>query len=376
MGSTKGFVKHSVANIGGLLRHHIPEVIITLLVFAAVGIFMSPFAMVPLFILLVLEVSFSFDNAVVNAKVLERMSPRWQRAFLWIGLPIAVLGMRFVFPIGIVALTAQIQFGDVVTLAFNNASSYAEKLHEAHPYITMFGGVYLLLIFLDYFFEERDVKWLRPIENTLAKVGKLDNVSLFVAGLFVLFGSLLMGGEHMLGLLIAGVGSIMLYIGVGLISNIFDNEDDENAKKPVKFGVAAIGLFVYLEVQDSAFSFDGVSAAFAVTNSVVLIAAGLGIGALFVRSMTVQLVKTGTLSEFRYLEHGAHWAIGVLAICMLIGVGGIDIPDWAVGLIGVVFIIAAAIHSKRENKKEEALADFEQLHAGPVQEVGKEKVTV
>lgn len=361
--------------LGSLLRHHIPEVIITLVVFAAVGIFISPFAMIPLGILAVLEISFSFDNAVVNAAVLERMSPRWQKAFLWVGLPVAVLGMRFVFPIGIVALTAQIQFGDVVTLAFNNATSYAEKLHDAHPYITMFGGVYLLLIFLDFFLEDNDVKWLRPIEKVLAKIGQLDNVSLFVAGLFVLVGSLTFGRDHMVGLLIAGFGSIVLYMGVSLLSKVFDNEDDENAKKPVRYGAAAIGLFIYLEVQDSAFSFDGVSAAFAVTNSVVLIAAGLGIGALFVRSMTVQLVKTGTLAEFRYLEHGAHWAIGVLAICMLVGVGGIDIPDWAVGLIGVVFIIAAAIHSKRDNKHDAALAESGESPDAEVQEPLKEKVT-
>lgn len=363
------------ATLGGLLRHHIPEVIITLLVVAAVGIFMSPFAIIPLLILIVLEVSFSFDNAVVNAKVLERMSPRWQKVFLWFGLPIAVIGMRFVFPIAIVALTAQINFGNVVTLAFNDANSYAEKLHDAHPYITMFGGVYLLLIFLDFFFEDNEVKWLRPIENVLSKVGKLDNVSLFVAGLFVLVASLTFGSADMVGLLIAGFGSIVLYMAVSLFSNVFESEDDENVKKPVRYGFGAFALFLYLEVQDSAFSFDGVSAAFAVTNSVVLIAAGLGVGALFVRSMTVQLVKTGTLSEFRYLEHGAHWAIGVLAICMLIGVGGIDIPDWAVGLIGVVFIIAAAIHSKRDNKKDEAEAELAALHDLPVQK-DTEKVAV
>jgi hypothetical protein len=103
-----------------------------------------------------------------------------------------------------------------------------------------------------------------------------------------------------------------------------------------------------------------------------LIAAGLGIGALFVRSMTVQLVKSGTLAEFRYLEHGAHWAIGVLAICMLVGVGGIVIPDYVVGLIGVVFIVAAVIHSRRENKKE-ASAIFAQPHD---EQVDTQKVTV
>jgi hypothetical protein len=369
-------MKKIFTTLGGVLRHHIPEVIISLLVVIAVGVFMSPFAVIPLLILLVLEVSFSFDNAVVNAAVLERMSPRWQKTFLWVGLPIAVIGMRFVFPIAIVALTAQIQFGDVVSLAFNNATSYAHKLDAAHPYITMFGGIYLLLIFLDYFFEERDVKWLRPIENTLAKVGKLDNVSLFLAGLFVLVGSLTIGRDHLVGLLIAGFGSIILYTGVNLFGKIFESEDDENAKKPVRHGMGAFALFIYLEVQDSAFSFDGVSAAFAVTNSVVLIAAGLGLGALFVRSMTVQFVKTGTLSEFRYLEHGAHWAIGVLAICMLIGVGGIEIPNWAVGLIGVVFIIAAAIHSKRTNQHEEAEAELEAIHEAHAEAVASEKVAV
>jgi len=350
----------SIGNfIVGVMRHHTVEVVITFLILVAVGVFMSPFAVIPLMILIILEVSFSFDNAVVNAKVLERMSPRWQKAFLWIGLPVAVVGMRFIFPIAIVALTAALNFGDVVTLAFSDPDSYSHKLHDAHGLIAMFGGVYLLLIFLDFIFEERDIKWIQFLERPLAKVGKLDNLSLFLAGVFVLFTSLAIGGEGLAGLLIAGFGSIVLYMGVKALSSIFDNEDDENAKKPVQYGTAAIGLFIYLEVQDSAFSFDGVSAAFAITNSVILIAAGLGVGALFVRSMTVQLVKTGTLAEFRYLEHGAHWAIGVLAVCMLIGITGFEIPDYIVGLIGVVFIITAAVHSKRENKKEEALADAE-----------------
>ncbi|MDT7614552.1 MAG: uncharacterized protein QOF00_1999, partial [Pseudonocardiales bacterium] len=37
-------------------------------------------------ILGILEISLSFDNAVVNATVLERMDPFWQRIFLTVGI--------------------------------------------------------------------------------------------------------------------------------------------------------------------------------------------------------------------------------------------------------------------------------------------------
>ena len=42
-------------------------------------------------ILIVLEVSLSFDNAVVNAKVLVRMSDFWVNIFLTVGILIAVV---------------------------------------------------------------------------------------------------------------------------------------------------------------------------------------------------------------------------------------------------------------------------------------------
>jgi hypothetical protein len=53
-------------------------------------------------------------------------------------------------------------------------------------------------------------------------------------------------------------------------------------------------------VLDASFSFDGVIGAFALSNNMVIIALGLSIGAMFVRSMTIMLVKRGTLAEYRY----------------------------------------------------------------------------
>ena len=86
-------------------------------------------------------------------------------------------------------------------------------------------------------------------------------------------------------------------------------------------GKAGLTLFLYLEVLDAAFSFDGVTGAFAITSDPIVIALGLGlVGSLFVRSITIFLVKQDALDRYVYLEHGAHWAIGVLAVIML----GID----------------------------------------------------
>jgi hypothetical protein len=245
-------------------------------------------------------------------------------------------------------------FGDVVVLAVNDPLTYAEKLDGAHELIAMFGGIYLLLIFLNFIFEEREIMWLQKIEKPLAAAGRLDNVSYIIAGIIVFVASVYVDAEHMLSLMLAGFASIVVFMVVDSVSKLFDADDDGGPKGIVRHGWGAFSLFMYLEVQDSAFSFDGVSAAFAITDNIFLIAGGLGVGALFVRSMTVHLVKTGKLGEFRYLEHGAHWAIGALAVCMLLALGSIEVSEYVTGLIGVVFIVAAGYHSHVMNKRDEA----------------------
>ena len=101
---------------------------------------------------------------------------------------------------------------------------------------------------------------------------------------------------------------------------------------------------------DSSFSFDGVVGAFALTNNLLLIMLGLGAGAMFVRSFTVLLVDNRTLIHYRYLEHGAFWAIGALAFMMLIGVG-LQVPEAVTGLIGATLIAAALGSSILANRK-------------------------
>jgi hypothetical protein len=106
--------------------------------------------------------------------------------------------------------------------------------------------------------------------------------------------------------------------------------------------VAASGLagFLYLNVLDSAFSLDGVIGAFAITSDILVIAVGLGIGAYFVRSMTVYLVRQGSLNKIKYLEHGAHWAVLGLAVSMGVSLMT-NVPEVITAGIGLAFILAA-----------------------------------
>ncbi|MET7439321.1 DUF475 domain-containing protein, partial [Streptomyces sp. NPDC005568] len=284
-------------------------------------------------ILSVLEISLSFDNAVVNAGILKKMSAFWQKIFLTVGVLIAVFGMRLVFPVVIVAVTAKKSPIDAVNLALTDKDQYQQLVTDAHPAIAAFGGMFLLMIFLDFIFEDRDIKWLSWLERPLAKLGKVDMLSVCIALVALLITSMTFaanahqhGGAHAdkaETVLISGIAGLITYMIVGGLSGYFEDKLEEEeereheaeeearktGKKPsavVLAGKAAFFMFLYLEVLDASFSFDGVIGAFAITNDIVLMALGLGIGAMYVRSLTVYLVRQGTLDDYVYLEHGAH----------------------------------------------------------------------
>ena len=322
-------------------------------------------------ILGILEISLSFDNAVVNATVLERMDAFWQRIFLTIGILIAVFGMRLVFPLVIVAVTAGLNPIDALTLALEqrppeDPTSYAYLLNEAYPQIAAFGGMFLLMLFLDWVFEDREHKWLSWLERPLAQIGKLERLSVVLAVVsLVLLANFL--AEDPAVVLIAGSLGLVTYLAVNSLGDFFeqaghsqlDEVDEEtrssNGSGPSQLakatGRAGFFLFLYLEVLDAAFSFDGVIGAFAITVDPILIALGLGlIGAMFVRSLTVFLVRKGTLADYVYLEHGAHWAIGALAVILLVGIG-YHVNEIVTGLVGVAFILGALASSILRNRR-------------------------
>ncbi|MGW1291832.1 DUF475 domain-containing protein [Streptomyces sp. NPDC002533] len=328
-------------------------------------------------ILSVLEISLSFDNAVINAGILKKMNAFWQKIFLTVGILIAVFGMRLVFPVVIVAVSAKLGPIEAIDLSFNDPDKYKELVTDAHPSIAAFGGMFLLMIFLDFIFdEERDIHWLRWIERPLAKLGKVDMLSVCVALIILMITAMTFatqahqhGGGHVdksATVMLSGIAGLITYLIVGGLSGFFENkleeeeerehEAEEEAKKKGKpvtgialAGKAAFFLFLYLEVLDASFSFDGVIGAFAITNEIVLMALGLGIGAMYVRSLTVYLVREGTLDDYVYLEHGAHYAIGALSVILLITIQH-EINELITGSVGVILIAFSFWSSVKRNR--------------------------
>ncbi|MCL9761107.1 DUF475 domain-containing protein [Frankia sp. AiPa1] len=372
---------------------------ITALGVAAAGVLGGPRDAALVAILAILEISLSFDNAVINATILRRMSPWWQKIFLTLGVVIAVFGMRLLFPIVIVALTAHLGPVHVFDLALNDSSQYAEKLGNAHPAIAAFGGIFLFMIFLDFLFDsEREIQWIKKLEEPLRRAGQLDVIPIVVALVALLVVGEAFSGDHTQQVLTAGVAGMATYLGVRGLGEFFEaqgvgEEDDEDAtgadndstagadaaagvaardtappapraggtpKLVLATGRAAAFLFLYLEVIDASFSFDGVVGAFAISQNIFVIAAGLGIGAMYIRSLTVYLVRRGTLSEYIYLEHGAHYAIGALAIILAISIET-EVPEIITGLVGVAFIGLALVSSIR-HRRNEAFADDDAGH--------------
>ncbi|MFL6674661.1 MAG: DUF475 domain-containing protein [Massilia sp.] len=301
-------------------------------------------------ILAVMEVSLSFDNAVVNASVLKTWDAFWQKLFLGVGIIIAVFGMRLLFPLVIVAVAADLGLMDVWNLALTDPKQYSMHLTNHHAEVAAFGGMFLLLVFLNFLLDEdKEMHWLGHFEAKLGALGKVSSISVMVA-IGTLMASLALVGEaQKMVVLMSGLWGILIYVGVDMVSSLLEKQEEggSNVGDMVKKG--GIGGFLYLEVLDASFSFDGVIGAFAITTDVVIIMLGLAIGAMFVRSLTVFLVKKGTLDEFVYLEHGAHYAIGILAAIMLLSMK-FHIPEIFTGLVGVAFIGASLWSSIRHKK--------------------------
>jgi hypothetical protein len=292
-------------------------------------------------LLAVLEVSLSFDNAVVNAKVLETMEPKWQKRFITIGIPIAVFGMRFIFPVLIVSVASSMGFVEAFNLALHEPEKYQHSLESTKNLIFAFGGSFLLMVFLDFFFEEdREHKWITILEDNKAveKISEVNNVELIIA---ISLGLVLVN-------MTADVGVAMAYFGGVLLHSLIASLDDLLSTDGVRSGIMG---FLYLEVLDASFSFDGVIGAFALSSNIFIIMIGLGIGAMFVRSLTLYFVEKKTLSEFRYLEHGAHYAILALSAVMFMKMF-FEVSEVIVGTIGITFIAIAVYHSIHENRKE------------------------
>ena len=307
----------------------------------------------------VLETSLSFDNAVVNATVLRDMTPVWRQRFLTWGILIAVFGMRIVFPLAIVAIAASLGPIEAIKLAATEPLTYERIIREAHTGIAGFGGAFLAMVGLTFFLdEEKDVHWIGVVERPIAGLSHISGLALGIVLLILYAISRTLAPAEAMTFLVSGIFGLLTFTGVeifnGLVERIGGGGEERDAGSggaAVSAARAGIGGFLYLEVLDASFSFDGVIGAFALSNNLFIIALGLGIGAMFVRSMTVMLVERGTLTEYKFLEHGAFYAIIALAAIMLLS-ARFHIPETITGLIGAVLIGLAFWASVRSNRAE------------------------
>jgi hypothetical protein len=317
---------------------------------AALGYYVGGWSAVATVLFLsVLETSLSFDNAVVNAGILANWDEKWRRRFLTWGILIAVFGMRLVFPVVIVAIAAGIGPFQAVDLAINDGDEYGRVLGAAHHQIAAFGGSFLMMVFLRFFVARHKTEhWLEVLERPLSRLGKLESIEAALTLVIVLLASMVIADPVRQGeFVVAGVWGVVVFIIVKGLAALLGGDEGAAHTQVVKHGAAG---FLYLEVLDASFSFDGVVGAFAMTHDLVIIALGLGTGAMFVRSFTLLLVERGTLETYRYLEHGAFWAVGALAVIMI---GGVEfhIPEAITGLLGAALIVWALGSSVRANRR-------------------------
>ncbi|MBX4191969.1 DUF475 domain-containing protein [Candidatus Parcubacteria bacterium] len=296
-------------------------------------------------VLAILEITLSFDNAVVNAKILSEMSEVWQKRFLTWGILFSVFGTRLILPILIVSVVSLTSPITIAMLALFDSAHYTMLLTNAESVIKAFGGSFLIMVSLKYFFDVgKRVHWFAPLEARLSRWGRVEAIEIALA-LALLLGVSYFAHDHVGLLLQAGLIGIILFTFTEGIAHGLGVE----TRGVVRTGIM---LFVYLNLLDTAFSLDGVIGAFAITTSLIIIVVGLGIGAYFVRSLTVYLVRERTLESLRYIEHGAHWAIFGLALCMFVGLI-VHVPEAVTAFISLGFILLSYISSRRALRTQE-----------------------
>lgn len=301
-------------------------------------------------LLCVLEISLSFDNAVVNATVIEKMDPIWRRRFLTWGIAIAVFGMRFLFPLLIVSVIAHISMYDSLIMSLTKPQEYAKMMLDAHLAVSSFGGAFLLMVCLDYFLsEEKDVHWIQVIEKPVAKMSAFQSVELLLALGVMMAIYINLPEKDQLTFLISYLWGVMTFLIVHGVSALLEG----GGLSHLPFFSSGLGMFLYLEVLDASFSFDGVVGAFAISNQLLIIMIGLGVGAFFVRGLTLYLVERKTLSQFKFLEHGAFYALGFLSMFMLLD-SFFHFPEWVTALTGAVILGLSVLWSIKENRNSTA----------------------
>ncbi|MEK7632202.1 MAG: DUF475 domain-containing protein [Patescibacteria group bacterium] len=286
------------------------------------------------------EVVSSIDNAVINAEVLQTMSPKARRWFLIWGMLFAVVAVRGLLP-WLIVWGVMPDLGPIGALMSTMSSDPLVHLavEKAAPVLFAGGGTFLLFLFFHWLFLEEKHFGL-PHEKFFARQGLWFYAVVSILLAFIVWTSLSIEPFMAFG---AVIGSTAFFITHGFKDNA------ERAEKELLSGNTKrsdISKILYLEAIDTTFSIDGVLGAFAFTLSVPLILIGNGIGALVVRQLTVSNIET--IKKYIYLKNGAMYSLLILGIMMMCEAFGIHLPQWGAPLATVLILAAAVVKSRRK----------------------------
>jgi uncharacterized protein len=287
--------------------------------------------------LLVFEVVNSVDNAIVNAHVLKTMSIIWRRRFLIFGILTSVFLVRFLLPLVILWISVPTLSPTEIFLAFTGSSEIAASAIETQkPIILIFGGVFLLYLYFHWLFLEKKEPLF--VEKFLKEK---HGVWFFAFAAVILVLIMYLARSNPIMMLAASVGSATFFILYGL------KETAENQEKTLTHNsnLSDLSKFLYLEVLDATFSFDGVIGAFAFTINLLLILIGVGIGAIVVRELTIKGIDQ--VAKYRYLKNGAMTSIGFLGLFMIIESFGFELPSY-IPIIVTLLLVGIAFYKSRK----------------------------
>jgi hypothetical protein len=286
----------------------------------------------------------SFDNAIINADVLQTVGKKARGWFLTWGLFFGVFVVRGVLPWLILWLaTPDVGALDTLMAMFQNNPNAKEAIEHAAPILLSGGGIFLLFLFLHWLFVEPKNYGL-PGEKFFHANGLwfYAVVSIILSGL--VWFAIKIDPMMAFG---AVIGSSAFFITHGFKQQAEKGEEELLKKKG---SLSDISKIVYLEVIDATFSIDGVLGAFAFTFSIPLILLGNGFGALIVRYFTINNIEN--VKKYIYLKNGAMYSVLFLGLIMISEAFGIEVPAWLApittfGSIGWFFLKSKRVLSAR-----------------------------
>lgn len=291
--------------------------------------------------LIVFEIVSSVDNAIVNAHVLQNMSEKFRKIFLFWGILIAVFLVRGLLPFAIIWIANPgLSIVELWNVAFSSSGEIEKYLDASKPLLLIGGGLYLFLVFLSWLFLE-EKKYSFFLERFIHRQSMWFYFISSMLFTTVLYFSI--RENSFLGLA-ASIGSTAFFLTDGFKKNAEDKEKELMSEKSLS--MSGWSKILYLEVLDTSFSIDGVIGAFAFTLSIPLILIGNGIGAFVVRELTLKGIHV--IGRYAYLKNGAMYSIGILGVMMILESFHIEFPFWLAPVSTIFLILYFLLLSHRE----------------------------